>query len=167
MACFVLWNRDMTGIVNRLQTFLDDNAVNYSVIHHRRDFTARETALDTQTPGREFAKTVFVSIDGTYALAVLRGDDLVAPDKLRAATGTEHVELLTEAEMEELCPDCEVGAAPPFGNLWGLPVYASPALEKDHFITFNGGSHADAIRIRFSDYRRLVKPRFISLAIRD
>ena len=157
----------MSEVVDRLRKFLDDNEVNYSVIHHKRDFTARETAEDTQTPDREFAKSVFIAVDGTYAVAVLRGDDLLAVERLREAIGASGIELASEEEMEELCPDCEVGAAPPFGNLWGLPVFASSGLEGDQYITFNGGAHDKAVRLSLEDYRRLVQPRFVALATGD
>lgn len=153
--------------IDRLREYLDERQVDYTVVRHRRDFTARETAADTRTPPAEFAKTVFLCIDRRYAMAVLRADDFVSEEKLRLALRAEAVELADEDEILDLIPDCEVGAAPPFGNLWDLPVYASPALADDETITFNAGTHEDAIRMAFADWKHLVRPEVVPLARHD
>lgn len=151
----------------RLTKFLDQNEVEYQLIHHRTDFTARETAADTGTPPAEFAKTVFVCVDHHFAMAVLPASDLLSEEKLRLALGANAVELASEEEIADLCPDCELGAAPPFGNLYGLAVYVSPALEQDEQITFNAGSHEEAIRISYREFKRLVEPEVLPLARHD
>ena len=120
----------MAGIVPRLESFLDEHRVSYETIHHRKDYTARETAEDTHTPAKEFAKTVFLCIDGRYAMAVLPASEFISSKKVRRSLGAGEVRLATEGEVREACPDCDVGAAPPFGNLYNLPVYVSPALAK-------------------------------------
>jgi Ala-tRNA(Pro) deacylase len=154
-------------MLERVRGFLEENGVKFEVIHHGKDFTARETALDTHTPPAEFAKTVFVCIDGDFAVAVLPADDMVSVTKLRLSVGARGVELATEDEIRDLCPDCELGAAPPLGNLYGLSVYVSPSLEADEQITFNAGSHEDAIRIAYVDFKRLVEPQVVALARHD
>jgi Ala-tRNA(Pro) deacylase len=157
----------MSGVAVRLRDLLDQRHVEYEVIHHHTDHTARQTAHDTHTPPREFAKTVFVWIDERCAMAVLPADRLVSEEKLRRALSAKLVRLASEEEFEALCPDCEMGAAPPFGNLYDLPVYVSPSLAEDEQITFNAGSHQDAIRMAYADFVKLVEPRVVPLASHD
>ena len=148
----------------RLQTLLDESGVDYEVIHHRDDFRARTTAEDTHTPPREFAKTVFVWVDGSYAIVVLPATHFVAESKLARSLGADKVRLASEYEMQDLCPDCEVGAAPPFGRLYELPLYASPVLTRDEHVTFNAGTHRDAVRMTYADYERLADPVIVPLS---
>ena len=148
----------------RLQKLLDASGVDYEIIHHRQDFRARTTAADTNTPPEEFAKTVVLWIDGGYALAVLPATHYVAPSRLARAIGADHVSLASEFEMKDLLPDCEVGAAPPFGKLFELPTYASALLAEDEHITFNAGTHRDAVRMAWADYKRLAQPRIEPLS---
>jgi Ala-tRNA(Pro) deacylase len=157
----------MTGIVPRLQKFLDNNRIDYEVIHHRTDYRAAVTAADTDTEPEEFAKTVFLWIDGRFAMAVLPALKHVALSKLCRVLDAEYVRLASERESSGLCPDCDVGAAPPFGNLYNLPVYVSAALTEDEEITFNAGSHEDAIRMDFRDFEQLVRPRVLKIARYD
>ena len=156
----------MSGLA-RLQQLLDAAGVEYTQIHHRRDFHASKTALDTFTPQQEFAKTVFVWVDGKPAMAVLAANKHLAPSKLRKAIGAKRVRVATETDLKTLCADCEPGAAPPFGVLYDLPVYASQALEADDEITFNGGTHDQAIRMRFADWKKLANPKLVRLAKRE
>jgi Ala-tRNA(Pro) deacylase len=151
----------------RLQDYLDSAGVFYHTIHHRSDYRARTAAVDTQTPLKEFAKTVFLWIDGAPAMAVLPASKDLAPSRLCKTLGAAEVTLAHEAETLELCPDCEIGAAPPFGNLYDLPVYVSTSLAEDEEITFNGGTHDHAVRMAFADFERLVKPTIVALAKHD
>jgi Ala-tRNA(Pro) deacylase len=153
--------------LERLKTFLDGEGVSYHVIHHRADVRARETAADTDTPPEEFAKTVILWVDGDPAMAVVPASRDVALGKLRRALGAAEVRLAHEREIGVLCPDCEIGAVPPFGPLYGMPVYASPALARDEVITFNGGDHENALRMAWQDFARLVHPRVVPLAKHD
>ena len=153
----------MSGIVAKLKEFLEENGVDYEVIHHKTDYRARETARDTHTPQGEFAKSVFLLIDDQHAMAVVPASRDVAIGKLRDAVGAGEVRLASEDEFERLCPDCEVGAAPPFGNLYDLPVYVSKSLAADEQITFNAGSHSEAVRMSYRDFERLVKPRVLAV----
>jgi Ala-tRNA(Pro) deacylase len=154
----------MSGIAGRLKRLLDENGVSYETLHHPQDFRARDTAEDTHTPPKEFAKTVFVNVDDEYAMAVLPATHFVSETRLAHSLGAKQVRLASESQFEELCPDCEVGAAPPFGNLYGLPVYVSPALVEDEQITFNAGSHEEAIRLAYADFERLAAPRVVHMA---
>lgn len=154
----------MSTLPRRLLSFLEEHAIDFETVHHRRDYTAQEAAAHTHTSGREFAKTVLIWIDNTYALAVLPAHHHVDLEQLRVALGAQEVKLATEAEMQELCPDCETGALPPFGNLYGLPVYVSTTLKAEDRITFNAGTHEDAIRMPYGDFTRLVQPQILDFS---
>lgn len=154
----------MTTLCPRLASFLDEKRVPYQAIHHSPDFTSQETAAHTGTKGKEFAKTVVFKIDDGYAVGVLPAPHHVDFEKLRRWTNAREIRLATEDEMRRLFPDCDVGAQPPFGNLYGLPVYVSSALAEDEHITFNGGTHEDVIRMRYEDFAGLVSPRVINFS---
>jgi Ala-tRNA(Pro) deacylase len=154
----------MSGVNPRLQALLDESGVSYEIIHHREDFRARTTAEDTHTPPSEFVKTVFVWIDGGYAMVALPATHFLAEGRMARSLGAEEIRLASESEIANLCPDCEVGAAPPFGKLFELATYASPGLAEDEHITFNAGTHRDAVRLRWADYERLVQPKLVHLA---
>ncbi|HEX9370883.1 MAG TPA: YbaK/EbsC family protein [Roseiflexaceae bacterium] len=154
----------MSTETSSLTTFLKDNAVDFEIVHHRRDYTAQETAADTRTPGRAFAKTVIVWVDGSYAMVVLPAHHQIDFRKLRHELDAMIVRLASEEECRDLCPECETGALPPFGNLYEVPVYVSNVLSEAEKITFNAGSHADAIRMDYHDWRKLVRPRVLDLS---
>lgn len=151
------------SILPALQKLLDDATVEYEILHHPTDYRARATADDTHTPPVEFAKAVFLWIDGGYAVAALPATHFVAPSRMARAIGADEVRLASEFEMADLCPSCEVGASPPVGLLFDLKTYASPVLARDERITFNAGSHQDAVRMRWSDFERLVQPEIVPL----
>jgi Ala-tRNA(Pro) deacylase len=148
----------------RLSAFLEDRGARFETLRHRQDYTAQEAAADTHTPGREFAKVVIVRINDGYAMLVLPAHRQVDLLKLRTRLGGAEVALAAEDEMRNLFPDCDVGAEPPFGNLYGLPTYLAVALEDDEWITFNAGSHDEVIRMRFREFERLVHARLIDLS---
>jgi len=145
----------------RVMDFLARNQVPYQQIHHSVDFTSQETAAHTKTPGREFAKTVVLRIDNDFGLAVLPAPHRIDFEALRRWLNAQNVRLATEDEMESLFPDCEIGAEPPLGSLYELPVYVSPTLARDEEITFNAGSHEEAIRMKYDDFARLTRPSII------
>ena len=155
----------MTEIAARLRAFLDEEGVAYEQVHHERDFTAMETAEHTHTPGRQFAKAVIVRIRGELAMTVLPSSHVVDVERLAAALEGADVGLASEEEFADLCPDCEAGAIPPFGNLYDLPVYVSPALAESERITCVAGNHAEAIRLDYRDFERLVKPTQIDFSV--
>ena len=124
-----------------------------------------ETAAHTHTPGRKFAKAVIVRVGGAYAMAVVPSHHVVDLERLASALGGAEVALASEDEFRGLCPDCEAGAIPPFGNLYDLEVYVSPELEANERITCVAGHHAEAIRLDYCDFERLVKPKPIDLSV--
>lgn len=143
--------------IQKLKTFLDENGVKYTVIQHSRAFTAQEIAGLTHVPGKELAKTVMAMIAGEIAMAVVPASHLVDFKCLSDVAGAV-VELAEEGDFVELFPNCDVGAMPPFGNLYDMPVYVSEALAEDEFIAFSAGLHSEVMRLRYSDFERLVNP---------
>lgn len=144
--------------VQKLKRFLDENDVEYVSISHSQAFTAQEVAASAHVPGGELAKVVMVKLDGELAMAVLPAPSLVDLEALGEVAGADEVELAGEEEFEEIFPDCEVGAMPPFGNLWDLEVYADEALRNDEEIAFDAGSHTELVRMAYRDFERLVQP---------
>ncbi|MCU0494151.1 MAG: YbaK/EbsC family protein [Chloroflexaceae bacterium] len=148
----------MEPLFQRVVELLRTAAVPYEVIPHQTDYTAQQAAQDTHTSGHAFAKTVLIWVDGRYVLAVLPAPSLVNLELFRQVLGANHVALATESELRGQFPDCEVGALPPFGNLYNLSVYVDMHLHDDDQVTFNAGTHRDAIRMRYGDLLWLVKP---------
>ncbi len=144
--------------LNKVKAFLDSYGVKYVVISHSKAYTAQGIAAVAHISGRELAKTVIVKLDGDLAMAVLPASYQVDLDSLRRNTGVREAELATESEFKRHFPDCETGAMPPFGNLYGVPVYADESLTEDHEIAFNAGSHYELIKMAYADFERLVKP---------
>ena len=142
----------------KLLSWLDENQVKYATVRHSIAYTAQETAESAHVSGKDFAKTVMVRLDDAMAMAVLRGDDKLDVDLLRAAAGARDARIADEAEFQGLFPGVDVGAMPPFGNLWDLPVFADEALAGDHAIAFNAGSHSELVRLAWADFERLAKP---------
>lgn len=145
----------------KLKEYLDHNKVQYALINHSLAFTAQELAAKMHVRGSEIAKVVILKIDGQFAMAVVPAPHQIDFEKLKEVTGAKRIELATEAEFQNLFPDCEVGAMPPLGNLYNLPVYVAKPLEKDKEIVFNAGSHTEAIRMQYADFARLVHPAVI------
>lgn len=143
----------------RLQQFLHEHAIGFETIHHARSDGAQETAHHAHVPQREMAKTVLVKIDGRMAMTVLSADHRLDLAALRQATGAHRAELAHEDEFTPLFPDCETGAMPPFGNLYGMDVFVDGDLPDDGDIVFNAGSHTELIRIPFALFEQLVHPR--------
>jgi len=145
--------------VKKLKVFLDETNVKYLTILHSMAFTSQDIAASAHVSGKEFAKTVMIKIDGEMAMAVLPASYHIDFDTLKEIFGTSSVALATEPEFKDRFPDCEVGAMPPFGNLYGMAVYVAESLTKHKEIAFNAGSHTELIRLSYADYERLVKPR--------
>jgi Ala-tRNA(Pro) deacylase len=143
----------------QLTEFLDTNHIKYSVIGHSAAFTAQGIAALAHIPGKELAKTVIVKVDDKMAMAVLPASSKIDLDLLKQATRAEKVELAAEGQFRSLFPDCETGAMPPLGNLYGVTVLVDRALTKDEEIAFNAGSHRELIRMSYRDFERLVRPR--------
>jgi Ala-tRNA(Pro) deacylase len=148
----------------RLRKFLDENRVPYETQVHRVAYTAQQVAAEEHVPGRMMAKTVILHTGNGFAMAVLAAPHRVDLAALRADLRSQDVRLATEAEFASLFPDSETGAMPPFGNLYGLPVYADETLAKDSEIVFNAGTHRETIKIKFTDFIKLVRPTMLAIS---
>jgi len=150
------------AIATRLKEFLDQNRVSYEVLRHDPAFTAQQLAASLHIPGRQFVKTVVVKLDGNPAVAVMPAPLRINFKQLAAAAGAKKCALASEVEFQQLFPDCDLGAMPPFGNLYNLPTYAEETLATGRMVAFNAGTHEEAIRMSYDDFARLAQPRLVS-----
>ena len=148
----------------KFKEFLDNHRIKYVSTYHSPAYTAAQIAALTHTPGKELAKTVIVKVDGRLVMAVVSASQQVDLALLKAAAGAKHAEIATEADFREKFPDCEVGAMPPFGNLYGMAVFADETLARDKEIAFNAGSHRELMHITWEDYAGLVHPTIAELS---
>jgi len=147
----------------RLKQYLNTHNIKYVSISHSLAFTALEIAKSAHIPSKEMAKTIIVKIDGQPAMVVLpaayKMDLKIVSEIFDAA-----VTLADETEFSMLFPDCEVGAMPPFGNLYDLDVYVAESVTERETIAFNAGSHSEVIKMAYKDFEKLVQPKLILLA---
>jgi Ala-tRNA(Pro) deacylase len=148
--------------VKQLKEYLDANHVKYVCLTHSKAYTAQEVAESAHIPGRSLAKVVILDLDGEMAMAVLPADRKVVARDLHDITGTDHVRLASENRFKSRFPDCEIGAMPPFGNLYGMKVFAAESLGENEEIAFNAGSHEEIIKLKYADFERLVQPMVMS-----
>jgi Ala-tRNA(Pro) deacylase len=144
-----------TGVIHE---FLREAHVPYTVVPHRPAFTAQEEAEATHVPGRDWAKVVVCFVDGEPVQAVVPAPHLVNLERLLELTGGAQVRLASEEELRRLFPGCDAGAMPPLGPLYGQPVFVDVALAAEPELVFNAGTHVDAIRMRWADFARTVRP---------
>lgn len=144
--------------LKRLRQFLDGHNVRYVTLTHSPAYTAQQVAEATHVPGNQLAKTVLVKLDGRLAMAVVAAPEKVRLDALAKVSGAHTAELASEQEMARTFPGVEIGAMPPFGNLWDLPVYLSRTLTMSDTIAFIAGTHTEVIALALSDYKALVEP---------
>ncbi len=149
----------------KLKEYLDKYDVPYLTITHSQAFTAQQIAASAHIPGKNMVKTVIVMINGQMAMAVLPASYYVDLTLLREITGEGNVRLASEMEFKDAFPDCEVGAMPPFGNLYNIPVYVAKILTEQDEIAFNAGTHTEVIQMKYRDYEKLVHPRVVKFAM--
>ena len=143
----------------QLKEFLDSHRVKYVTATHSRAYTAQEIASLAGIGGEEFAKTVIVRIDGAMVMAVLPASYHVDLPLLKAAAKGNKIALASETDFRDRFPECETGAMPPFGQLYGMPVFVDETLTRDKEIAFNAGTHHELIRLSYEDFARLVQPK--------
>jgi len=151
-------------VARKLKAFLDEHKVKYHVLSHHERFTSPEIAQALHVPGQELAKVVMVKADGRLVMAVLTANDRLDLASLKAVTRASEARLATEDDFGGAFPDCEVGAMPPFGNLYDVEVFADTALAEDEEIVFEAGNHKEAVKLAFEDFNRLVKPKVAGIA---
>jgi Ala-tRNA(Pro) deacylase len=150
--------------VERLKEYLNSNKIKYVSIIHSEAYTAQEIAQSAHISGQELAKTVIFKKDGKMAMAVLPASQKINFDLLKAAAGGGKIELAGEQEFQGMFPDCEIGAMPPFGNLYEMEVFVDEGLARDKEIAFNAGSHIELIKLSYQDFSALVKPKVVKFS---
>lgn len=144
--------------------FLDKSGVNYKITEHAVVFTAQRMAAEEHEKGKFIAKPVIIKADGKYMMCVLSACCKINFNALKSQLGADMIELADEKEIAKLFPDCSLGAEPPFGNLYDLPTIVDKDLCSDDHITFQAGTHEEAIHMSMADYRELVKPRVLEFS---
>lgn len=147
----------------RLEQFLKAHNVRFNTVAHDHAITTLDAARRAHLPSHDVAKTVVVKLDGRLAMAVIPANEWISLEALRQAAGVRSASLAGEHEFRDRFPECEVGAMPPFGNLYGMDVYAADTLSHQHDIAFHAGNHDEMVRMGWSDYERLVHPRIMSM----
>lgn len=145
-------------IPHSIEHFLTDQHLPYSVLHHRPAYTAQEEAAAAHVPGKRWAKTVACFADDRPILAVVPAPSLVDLDRLREVAGAREIRLANERDFERLYPECEIGAMPPLGPLYGQAVFVDRSLAGGDDIAFDAGSHSEAVKMRYDDFVRIVRP---------
>ncbi len=151
--------------IQKIREFLDSHHIRYFIISHSPAYTAQEIAASAHVPGKELAKTVMVTIDGKLAMAVLPASQKLDFGKFREAIGTKNIDLAAEGDFADMFPGCEVGAMPPFGNLYGMNTYVAEKLAEDDEIVFNAGNHKELLRLSYADFERLVEPEVVRMSV--
>lgn len=153
--------------VKKLIDFLDSNKAKYVVINHSPAYTAREVAASAHIPRREFAKAVMVRLNGNMAIAVVPASHRVDLESLAKASSVDSVRLASESEFADCFPGCDVGAMPPFGNLYGMETFVATSLAEDEQIAFNAGTHMQLIEMAYADYARLVGAKVFEFSVKQ
>jgi len=148
----------------RVIELLDKSSVSYEITEHASAFTAQQMAAAEHEPGKYVAKPVIVKADDKYIMCVLSACYKIDLAALKSQLGAKSVELAQEKEIGKIFDDCELGAEPPFGNLYDLPTIMDKVLKKDDHITFQAGTHEKAIRMSMDDYRKLVEPKVLEFS---
>ena len=150
--------------VKKLMELLDKKNVKYVNISHSTAYTAQEVAAQSHVSGKEFAKSVLLKQNGKLVMVVLPASYHVNLEMLKKEIGTEKLRLAYEQEFIDKFPDCEPGAMPPFGNLYGLQIYADKSLSENEEIAFNACSHKEIIRMSYEEWTKLVNPKILEFA---
>ncbi len=150
--------------LQEVENFLRTKNVKYRTVHHSPAFSSQEIAEAAHVPARRLAKVTMVKINGELAMAVLPASEMVDVEALGKLADSKTVQIATEHDFADRFPGCEVGAMPPFGNLWGMKVFVSNGFSKDENIAFEAGSHSELLEIPYTDFERLVEPQVGALA---
>ncbi len=149
-----------------VKDYLDFNGIQYVSLTHSPAYTAQAIAESSHISGKKVAKTIIVKIDDTFAMTVLTANTKLSTYLLQDLLNAEKVEFASEAEFKDKFPDCEIGAMPPFGNLYNMNVYVSKEINADDEIAFNAGSHTELIQLKYKDFKHLVKPKVLDISLK-
>jgi Ala-tRNA(Pro) deacylase len=148
-----------------IHEYLRQNNVEFSLHEHVPAYTAQTVAAEEHVTGHSVAKVVIVKADDAFCMCVLPAPRMLDVTKAAKALGARTVRLADEKQIASLFPDVEVGAEPPFGNLYNLPTLVDRRLAERGEIVFQGGSHQQAVRMKFADYSRLAQPKLVDIAV--
>jgi Ala-tRNA(Pro) deacylase len=149
-------------LMKQITNYLDKAHIDYQSNSHPLTYTAQEIAEQANVDGMSFAKTVMVIADTKLAMVVMPAPYTIDFDNIAEAIGAQKVELAYEHQFLSTFPDCEIGAMPPFGNLFDIPVYIVDALINQEMISFNAGNHHELLHMQCDDFNKLVKPTIIT-----
>ena len=149
----------------RVTQYLKKEKVKYKTLKHKPAYTAQEVAASAHIPGRQLAKSVMTELDGKMAMAVLSAAYQIDFKRLKKALGVKKIKLATEKKFEDTLPDCEMGATPPFGNLYDMKVIVDQELTTEEMIAFCSGTHTELIQLSYQDFENLVKPEVIKFSV--
>jgi len=146
-------------ITKRVKQLLEEASTRYDALPHPEAFTAQDVAKASHVSGRRVAKVVIASAhDGRYLMAVLPAARRLDLSALRDAAGARQLSLAGDAELSMLFPDCDLGAMPPFGALYEMPVYVDACFPRAGEFYFQAGDRREIVRIRYEDFERLARP---------
>jgi len=154
-------------ILGRWLEYLNKTGIRYSHSIHPRAQSALETADAERMPAHDLAKPVVYFCETGFGMAVVPADEFVDLPEVARLLGLSYIRLANEGELAELFTDSELGAMPPFGHLYQMPVLLDGALAGREFIAFNLGTHRDVVRMSVEDYLNLVKPLVGSIVVRE
>ena len=147
------------AINDRLRRFLEEHQVSFQVLPHPEAFTSQEVAAASHVSGERLAKVLLLEDENRgYVMAVLPASCVLDLEALTALSGKQRLRLASEAQFAPVFPDCEPGAMPPFGNLYGMQVYLGACLRRDGDIYFQACNHHETVKMRCADYERIVQP---------
>jgi Ala-tRNA(Pro) deacylase len=149
----------------RLERYLREEGVSFDTMIHSVAYTAQEVAAAQHTPGRQLAKVVLVDADGQLVMLVLPASFRIDFPKLKSVLKAKKVRLATEEQFAGTFTDCEVGAMPPFGKFYDLPVYVDESVSGVPEIVFKAGTHTTSIKMKYADYQRLASPSIADFAV--
>src|SRR5467141_81393 len=152
-------------IPKRLIDCLNENKVQYEILHHAEAVTAQRIAQAEHVKGRHQAKVVMLKSGDQHLIVMLPADHHIGLEKVEKAIG-KSVSLGKENDFKSLFPDSAIGAMPPFGNLYGLRTYVDKHLTEQDYIVFEAGTHTDAIIMNYRDYEKIVNPQVEDLSIK-
>ena len=141
-----------------LQSYLDEMGIHYRLLQHPTTYTAQDLAATEHIPGKQVIKPVVVRADGEFLMCALPASHRIDLEELRTQLEANHVQLADESALRDLFPDCELGAEPPIGRIYGLPTVMDESLISDPMVTFQAGSHSKAVTMSLADYRRVAQP---------
>ncbi len=145
----------------KIKDYLEKSNVAFDSIIHPVAFSAQNTAATAHIKGKDFAKTVIIKLDGNLAMAVVPASKKIDFEELKQVLPVKKIELATELEFRSKFPDCEIGAMPPLGNLYGMEVFVSDELLENSEIAFNAGTHTEVLKMSMEEFKKIVEPKIM------